>query len=101
MWCSFVQLNTYFALADAKVICFFSDWLSSTRYSNQAKKSLEIISNSSNTEEYFLSIILTKLIHIIQSNPNKEIPNQKLRNISSLLDMKIFLLLELQISDSF
>lgn len=98
---SFGQLNTYFALANAKVICFFSHWLSTARYSNQAKKSLEIISNSSNIVEYFLSIILTKLIHIIQSNPNKEIPNQKLRNISSLLDMKIFPFLELQIGGSF
>lgn len=101
MWCSFVQLNTYFSLANAKVIIFFSDGLSTARYSNQAKKSLRTTSNCSNTLEYILSIILIKLIYIIQSNPNKEIPNQKLRNISSLLDMKIFPLLELQISGSF
>ncbi|MBL8193949.1 MAG: hypothetical protein JNM06_09200 [Blastocatellia bacterium] len=101
MWCSFVQLNTYFALANAKVIIFFSDRLSTARYSNQAKKSLRTTSNCSNALEYILSIILIKLIYIIQSNPNKEIPNQKLRNISSLLDMKIFPLLELQVSGSF
>lgn len=101
MWCSFVQLNTYFALANAKVIIFFSDRLSTARYSNQAKKSLRTTSNFSNALEYILSIILIKLIYIIQSNPNKEIPNQKLRNISSLLDMKIFPLLELQVSGSF
>lgn len=101
MWCSFIQLNTYFALANAKVIIFFSSWLSTARYSNQAKKSLRTTSNCSNALEYILSIILIKLIYIIQSNPNKEIPNQKLRNISSLLDMKIFPLLELQVSGSF
>lgn len=101
MWCSFVQLNTYFSLANAKVIIFFSDRLSTARYSNQAKKSLRTTSNCSNALEYILSIILIKLIYIIQSNPNKEIPNQKLRNISSLLDMKTCLFLELQVSGSF
>jgi hypothetical protein len=101
MWCSFIQLNTYFALANAKVIFFFSRWLSTARYSNQAKESLKISSNISNTFEYFLSINLIRSIYIIQSNPNKEIPNQKLRNISSLLDMKIFPFLELQVSGSF
>lgn len=100
MWCSFIQLNTYFALANAKVIIFFSSWLSTARYSNQAKKSLKITSNISNTFEYFLSINLIKSIYIIQSNPNKEIPNQK-RNISSLLDMKTCSFLELQVSGSF
>jgi hypothetical protein len=101
MWCSFIQLNTYFALANAKVIIFFSHWLSTARYSNQAKKSLKISSNISNTFEYFLSINLIRSIYLIQSTPNKEIPNQKLRNISSLLDMKIFPFLELQVSGSF
>lgn len=103
-----VQLNTYSALVNARVISLFSQKQSSSHQSYQSKKILSSTNQSQNLE-YFLSIYQEK--ELVSFNPTKSdlngqsIPKRKIpkkpRKIPGLLGVESIAFLEPTMSNSF
>lgn len=105
----FVQLNTYSALVNARVMNLFSQKQSSSHQSYQSKKILSSTTNQSQNLEYFLSIYQEKELVSFnptksdlngQSIPKREIP-KKPRKIPGLLGVESIAFLEPTMSNSF